>query len=429
MCKNGSNFRTPTAIGEEWKLTTCGCRVKLPPGALAAGHRLRPGPDAAAQHQPDHHIMNLFDTVSGFLSGYELLGITLGQYTLAFLAILLAMLLRKMFTSIVVRILLRATKRTKSNLDDMIVAAIEQPIGFALMIAGLYAAAIVLDLPREPVNVHGVSFSILGILVVIDVTWLFFRLIDALSGHFAKVATRTDSTLDDQLIPIVRKSLKVFFGVLAFVFAIQNLGYSVGSLLAGLGIGGLALALAAKDTLSNFFGSVVILLDRPFTVGDWIETGGEEGVVEEIGFRSTRIRTFGKTELSIPNSTLANAVINNWSRMPIRRVKMTLGVTYQSSADQMENAVEEIRNLLRGHPEVYKEFFLVNFTEFGSSSLDIFVYYFTTTTVWAEYLRIRQEINVGIMRLLEGMGMEVAFPSRTVYLKNEPETGLPPERV
>jgi MscS family membrane protein len=293
-------------------------------------------------------------------------------------------------------------------------------------VAGLYGAALVLELPEEPVNVRGFSFGVLSILVIVTLSWLLFKLIDAVSMYFESITKKTKSPLDDQLVPIVRKSLKVFFGILAFVFAVQNLGYSVASLLAGLGIGGLAVALAAQDTISNFFGSVTILLDRPFSVGDWIETGGEEGVVEEIGFRSTRIRTFGKTELSIPNSTLANSVINNWSRMPIRRVKMTVGVTYESSADQMNEAVEGIRQILRDHKEVYQDFFLVNFTDFGSSSLDIFVYYFTTTTVWAEYLRIRQEVNVSIMRLLESLGMEVAFPTRTVYLKPEEAAELPP---
>ncbi|UCG51980.1 MAG: mechanosensitive ion channel family protein [Candidatus Latescibacterota bacterium] len=365
--------------------------------------------------------MDFFDSTIGTISNKEILGITLGQYILAFLAILLAVLLRRVFGAIVTRVLRRFARRTKTELDDMILSAIEQPIGFAFIVAGLYAAAIILRLPTEPVDVRRFSFAVLSLLVIIALSWLVFRLIDAFSAYFASVAGKTESTLDDQLIPVIRKSLKVFFGVLAFVFAVQNLGYSVASLLAGLGIGGLAIALAAQDTISNFFGSITILLDRPFSVGDWIETGDQEGVVEEIGFRSTRIRTFGKTQLSIPNRTLANSVVNNWSRMPIRRVKMTVGVTYESSAEQMEQAVEGIRTLLREHPEVYQEFFLVYFTDFGESSLDIFVYYFTTTTVWAEYLRIRQEVNVRIMRLLESLGMEVAFPSRTVYLRPESE--------
>ncbi|MEJ2721310.1 MAG: mechanosensitive ion channel family protein [bacterium] len=286
-------------------------------------------------------------------------------------------------------------------------------------------SVLILRPPSEPVNVAKFAFGVLSVLVILDLTWLVFRLIDALSVHFTLVAGRTETKLDDQLIPIIRKSLKIFFGVLAFIFAIQNLGYSVASLLAGLGIGGLALALAVQDAISNFFGSITIPLDRPFGVGDWIESDGHEGVVEEIGFRSTRIRTFGKTQMSIPNSVLAKSVVNNWTRMPIRRVKMTVGVTYESSADQMEQAVEGIKRLLKAHPEVYQEFFLVNFTDFGSSSLDIFVYYFTTNTMWAEYLRIRQEINLRIMRLLEDLGMEVAFPTRTVYLRRDAEMSQP----
>lgn len=356
---------------------------------------------------------------SGFITDTEILGITLGQYGLAFLAVLLSIALRRVFSTVVVGLLGRIVRRTKTELDDMLFAATKEPLGFAFIIAGLFAAVFVLDPPRDPVDVRRFCFTVLKILVIADITWLLLRLIDALSQYFAAVTGKTDSTLDDQLVPIVRKSLKVFIGILAFVFTVQNLGYSVASFLAGLGIGGLAVALAAKDTISNFFGSVTILLDRPFAVGDWIETGGDEGVVEEIGFRSTRIRTFGKTQLSIPNATLANSVINNWSRMPIRRVKMTVGVTYGSSAEQMERAVEGIRQILREHKEVYQDFFLVNFTDFGSSSLDIFVYYFTTTTVWAEYLRIRQEVNLSIMWLLENLGMEIAFPSRTVYLKSE----------
>jgi MscS family membrane protein len=369
--------------------------------------------------------MSFLDAISEFVSNKEFMGITLGRYVLAFAAILFAVILRRVFSSIVIRLLGRFAAKTETDLDDKILIAVERPLGFAFIIAGLYASVLILRPPSEPVDVSRFAFAALGVLVTIDLTWLAFRLIDAVSAYLIVVARRTESTLDDQLIPILRKSLKIFFGVLAFVFAVQNLGYSVASLLAGLGIGGLALALAAKDTISNFFGSITILLDRPFAVGDWIESNGEEGVVEEIGFRSTRVRTFGKTQLSIPNSILANSVVNNWSRMPIRRVKMTVGVTYESSSEQMEQAVEGIKRLLRDHPEVYQDFFLVNFTDFGSSSLDIFVYYFTTTTVWAEYLRIRQEINIRIMRLLEDLGMEVAFPTRTVHLRRDTEPRQP----
>jgi len=348
-----------------------------------------------------------------------LLGISFRQYALAFLAIFLAFLFRKIFTSLVLRWLKKAAKKTSTDIDEILLDAAGPPLSFAFVIIGLYEAAYILRLPTEPADVRGITMSILSTLVIIDVTWLAIRITNSAGTFFAKKAQQTDSKLDDHLIPIIRKTIKTFIGLIAFLFVVQNLGYSVASLIAGLGIGGLAVALAAKDTLSNFFGSITILIDRPFAVGDWIEAGDNEGVVEEIGFRSTRIRTFAKTQISIPNSVLANTAINNWSRMPIRRVKMVVGVTYESSAQQMEEAVEGIRNLLREHEAVYQDFFLINFTDFGSSSLDIFVYYFTKTTVWADYLAARQDVNLRIMRLLEGLGMEVAFPSRTVYLKTD----------
>ncbi len=203
------------------------------------------------------------------------------------------------------------------------------------------------------------------------------------------------------------------------MYVIQALGYSISGVVAGLGIGGLAVAMAAKDTLANFFGSIMILSDRPFRVGDWIRADQNEGVVEEIGFRSTRIRTFPKTLITVPNSIIANTAIDNFSRMPKRRVNMTVGVTYRTTADQMERLVSGIESILKNHEGVDKEFMLVNFTDFGSSSLDVLVYYFTATVLWADHLRIRQEVNLLIMRLVDGMGLAVAFPTRTVHLVNE----------
>lgn len=354
-----------------------------------------------------------------YVTGKSFFGITLGQYLLAFVIIVGATVLRRTLSGVVIRWLRRLAKRTATELDELVLDAIEKPLNVAILVAGLYGAVTVLGLPAEPVDVRSFAYTTVRVLIIIDVAWLIFRLVDAIATYFAGVAARSESKLDDQLVPILRKSAKTFIGVLTVVFLVQNLGYSVASLLAGLGIGGLALALAAQDTLSNVFGAVTILIDRPFAVGDWIESGGQEGVVEEIGLRSTRIRTFGKTQLSIPNSMLANSVVNNWSRMPIRRVKMTVGVTYESTTDQMQKAVEGIRALLEAHPEVYQEFFLVNFTDFGASSLDIFVYYFTKTTVWAEYLAVRQDVNLKIMRLLETLGMEVAFPTRTIHMHSE----------
>jgi len=218
-----------------------------------------------------------------------------------------------------------------------------------------------------------------------------------------------------QLDPILKKTFRTMVVIIGGIAVIQNLGYSVGSLLAGLGIGGLAIALAAQETLANLFGSIVMLTDKPFTVGDWIQFRDVDGNVEAIGMRSTRIRTWSKSLVVVPNKLLTSEIIENWSAMPKRRVKMTIGVTYDSPREKVEELVKRVRRLLADDPDINQEFNLVNFTGFGPSSLDIFIYYFTKTTKWAEYLAIRQRINLEIMGLVEALGLSFAFPSRTVY--------------
>jgi len=160
----------------------------------------------------------------------------------------------------------------------------------------------------------------------------------------------------------------------------------------------------------------MILIDRPFHVGDWITFNGGDGVVEEVGMRSTRIRTFAKTVVSIPNQSLANATVENHSLMPKRRIKYTVGVTYSSTVDQMKTLVSRIEEYLKGNPDIDQEFMLVKFTEFNSSSLDIFVYCFTVTTDWTKHLAVKQDVNLRVMELVEELGMEIAFPTQTVHL-------------
>ena len=233
-------------------------------------------------------------------------------------------------------------------------------------------------------------------------------------------------------VPLIKKAIRIFVLLIGIVMVIDNLGYSVGGLLATLGLGGAALAFAAKDTIANLYGSLALVLDRPFKVGDWIMVGKDiDGDVEEIGLRSTKVRTWPKTIMSIPNSVLANETINNWSRMPKRRVKQVIGVTYDTSPDDMDGLVEDIRNLLREDEDIEQEFILVNFTDFGDSSLNILVYYFTKTIQWLDYMDVRQRMNLKIMRAVEQRGLSIAFPTRTVHLAGdgtesllEPDTGI-----
>ena len=343
-------------------------------------------------------------------------GISLGRILLAGMVLFIALLLRHLVSEILARSLFNTTRRAVGGLDQVVLEQLKRPSGFLVMVGGLWLAKTLLHLPIEPVNLaHGAN-EIVRILLIFNAGWFLYNLIalfEAWLGHWAQ---KTESTLDDHLLPFVRKGLRTFVVIMMLLMAAQTLGYPISGMLASLGIGGLAVALAAKDSLSNIFGSLMIILDRPFQIGDWIKAGDMEGTVEDIGFRSTRIRTFAKTLITVPNSVLTNLAIDNFSLMPKRRIKMTLGITYASPPGQVREAVEKIRTLLREHPAIDQEFFLVNFTDFGASSLDIMVYCFTRTTVWSEYLDARQDVCLKIMDLLEDLGLEIAFPSRTLYL-------------
>ncbi len=342
---------------------------------------------------------------------------TIGQLAGAFLLLMGAVVTRAIIAFALGRRLRRLAARTETRADDLAVGALTGPLGWLIVTAGVYLAFRVLAREQSQMLATGNKVYIMTITVL--VAWSALRLIDAGFMALGERAARTDSKLDDQLIPLLRKVSKVFVGILTFLLVVQNLGYSVSGLLAGLGIGGLAFALAAQDTLANLFGSVTVLVDRPFRVGDWIAVEGAEGTVEEIGLRSTRIRTFARTLISIPNKAVANATIINNSMMPSRRATFTVGVTYDTTAAQMRAAVAGIEEILRGHPGVIAEDVLVKFGDFGASSLDIAVRYFTRDTTYAEHLAVRQEVNLAIMELLEGMGLSIAFPTQTVHLVKE----------
>ena len=349
---------------------------------------------------------------------HQVVGIALWQFAAAFGCILLGFVARKVSDYLFATKIVPLLRKTPYDIDHLTAEAASKPVGVLLLLIAFYGALAVLPLPTEP-NVRGFVFGAMKVLVAADVIWFLFRLIDVSDRYLLRAAQRTESTLDDQLVPVIRKALKATVGVVGFVWVVQLLGYSVSSLLAGLGVGGLAVALALQDTLGNFFGSVFIFLDRPFVVGDWIKVGDVEGTVEEIGFRSTRIRTWPATLVSMPNKTVAAATIDNWSKMPKRRVSQIVGVTYETSPEQIKRAVDTIRDIITADKGVDKEFIAVQFTDFGDSSLDILLYYFTTATGFIDHLATRQRINIAVMRALRDMGLSIAFPTRTVYFEGD----------
>jgi len=349
----------------------------------------------------------------------EFLGISMARFATALGIVLLAFIGKKLFAYLFTRIIMPLARKTRHDLDDRFLACLQRPAEFLVFLLGLFIALEVLQLPVEPYDLRNLGHVLLKGLVIVAIAWFLFNLVDLIDHYLNRWAARTESTLDDHLAPLIRKSLRIFIVIMAALMTIQSFGYPVTGVLASLGIGGLAFALAAKDTVSNIFGSLMIIFDRPFQVGDWIKAGDMEGTVEEIGFRSTKIRTFAKTLICVPNNIIANMALDNYSRMPKRRIRMSVGVTYATSPAQMREAVARIRTMLKNHPAIDQEFMLVNFTDFGASSLDIMVYCFTATTVWGDYLEAREDVCLKIMDILEELGLEIAFPSQTIYLHRE----------
>lgn len=344
--------------------------------------------------------------------------IPLSRYLLALGVLLVALTLKRVFAHLFGKIAFPFAAKTETIFDDLFLSAINKPLELLFVIAGFWVGVQILQLPAEPVNASRFAYGVLKLLITFDVAWALYNLVNLVEIWMSQWVSSSESELDDHLLPFVRKFLRIGIVIIAALIAIQNLGFSIAGLIASLGIGGLAVALAAQDTLANVFGSFMIIADRPFHIGDLIKYDSVEGKVEEVGFRSTRIRTIDRSLVSVPNRLVANSCINNLTRMTERRVKITLSLTYDTTPAQLRQAVESVRALLAARADLDQTSTLVYFNEFGASSLDILVQYFTLTTAMPEHLAIREEIGLQIMDELERLGLKFAFPSRTVYLHN-----------
>jgi len=264
-------------------------------------------------------------------------------------------------------------------------------------------------------------------LVAFALVLALYRLVDVLATHLALRADVTESRLDDQFVPLIRKLLKAVIIAVGLLVLLQNLGVNVGSLLAGLGIGGLALALAAKDTIANFFGSVMIFADRPFRIGDWVSVEGAEGRIEEVGFRSTRIRTLGDSIVTLPNAKFMEAKIENFGARRYRRIETTLGVTYDTDVSRIQALVEAIRAIIRANPHTRKEKYDVHFHAFGAHSLDILLHFYISAATWSDELAVRHDLFLEILRAAEDLGVRFAFPTQTLHVESLATMGQPAE--
>ncbi|RPA70288.1 mechanosensitive ion channel family protein [Cyclobacteriaceae bacterium YHN15] len=283
-------------------------------------------------------------------------------------------------------------------------------------------SSLFLRLLQLPVEVVASILKLLNAAKPLVITIVFYKIVDIVSLYFSKLAEKTESTLDDQLVPLLRKTLKAFVVILGTLFVLkEGLEVDIVPFLTGLSIGGLAFALAAQDTIKNFFGSIMIFIDKPFQVGDWITSGDVDGTVEEVGFRSTRVRTFRNSVMYIPNGKIADATIDNHGLRQYRRFYTTLTVTYDTPPDLVEAFVQGLRKIVENHPDTRKDAFNVYFNNLSAYSQDIMFYIFFQVATWQEELRCRHEILVQIVKLANSLGVRFAFPTQTLHMENFPE--------
>ncbi len=338
---------------------------------------------------------------------------------IAVLIFILFWILGKIFTRYIFKMLLKFTDKTKISLDNQIVLSFEKPLKLLFVFCGIYFALLYLPLvPAQDILLSKIFRSSLILLLAYGI----YNFVGNYTVISEEIEQFFNVKIDKILIPFFSKVFRIIVVLLAIVIIAQEWDYDVNGFIAGLGLGGLAFALAAKDTVSNIFGGIVIITDKHFSIGDWIMTPSVEGTVEDINFRSTRVRTFAQALVTVPNAKLANEPITNWSKMGKRRITFNLGVTYSTPKDKLKKCVQEITEMLQTNPDIHKETIFVHFDSFGESSLNIFLYFFTNTTDWAEFLRVKESVNLKIMEILEKEGVEVAFPSTSVYFETDLKT-------
>lgn len=342
------------------------------------------------------------------------------------LAITLAVLLMALVVSQVTRVLfnqlLRWTRRSETVWDEALVESARRPMQLLIWIVALTWAATALQRHWPEPDFSPTIGLARNIGIVLTVAWFFWQFIGRASEHTIARGQAQDPAFDLTTALALSKLARLIVVVVATITVAQTLGFQIGGLLALGGVGGIAVGLAARDILANFFGGLTIYLDRPFSVGDWIRSPDKslEGTVEYISWRHTRIRAFNKNPIYVPNSVFTNIVVENPSRMTHRRFTETIGVRYDDLA-QVDAIVTEIRRYLSQHPAIdTRELLIVNFNRFGTSSLDIMIYAFTLQRVWAEFQSLKHEWLLAIGHIIERHGARVALPTQTLHVDTLP---------
>lgn len=359
--------------------------------------------------------MDLEKILNDLLQGNETTVLVTQVFFIVFATLLLDFIQKRAVKRMLPRI-----EKTKILWDDALHYAVRRPLSFLIWLLGLSLAASLVAKSTEAAVFELITPTReVGVIAIL--AWTLFRFILGMEQGVVKRAQERGDEIDRTTVDAIGKLLRLSVIITAILIAMQTLGFSISGILAFGGVGGIAIGFAAKDLLSNFFGGLMIFLDRPFAVGDWIRSPDRniEGTVEKIGWRLTVIRTFDKRPLYLPNSTFASIAVENPSRMTHRRIYETVGIRYDDGG-KMSAIIHDVKQMLLSHDEIdTTQTLIVNFNKFASSSLDFFIYTFTKTTNWGHYHEVKQDVLLKIMKIIEGHGAEIAFPTSTVHLAEE----------
>ncbi len=349
-------------------------------------------------------------------------GIGVDQVLLALATFFLFLLLRGIFTRIVLATLSGITRRTKTSFDDELIAALEEPLRFVFIIIGLYTTTQVVSFPDQ---VELLLTRLVRSFIAFTIFWALYRCVGPLSFLIDKAFDAFGhSAQGDSLKNFVAKLTRFVIAAVGIVAILEEWQFNVGAVLGGLGLVGMAVAFGAQSMMANLFAGVTIFLDKIFEKGDWIKGAGVEGTVEDIGFRTTKIRRFDKALTTIPNGKLAGDAVINFSRMTNRRIYWKIGIEYRASEGQLRRIVNGIKDHVFDNDDFEvdpaKVTTLIHVDSFNDSSIDILLYCFTATTNWTEWMRVKEDLAFAVKRIVEEAGSSFAFPSTSVYLESLP---------
>ncbi len=341
-------------------------------------------------------------------------------FTIVFVTLMVSFFQKRIFNR-----LHKKLSATKNPWDDLLIGSAGPALGYLIWLLGILFAAELMQ-KHNDAAIFAVIEPMRDLGVIFILIYFVLRLIHGTEQILIDIQTESgEHDFDRHTVQAIGKLVRISVFITGALIILQKLGYSISGILAFGGVGGIAIGFAAKDLLANFFGGLMIYLDRPFKVGDWIRSDDKsiEGTVENIGWRLTRIRTFDKRPLYVPNSIFNNISVENPSRMTNRRIKETLGIRYDD-VNKMSTIVDQVKSMLKNHPAIDpRQTLIVNFNKFAPSSVDFFIYTFTKTTDWVLFHEIKQDVLLKVVEIIEKNGAEFAYPTSTLHVQTMPEVG------